>query len=357
MKELEALRKKVPCEVKEMKDEKVVCHLFLESPHSSGIKAGIVNSQAKVNILLQSYISQYRLEDFALVSDQAYVAQNAGRIIRALFEIALSNKWAKASHALADMCKIIERRMWPDVDHPLRQFNLQAQVVHNLSQWADDWMVEDLAEMDAEELGKLIRMNEKHGSALKAAAQQFPTVKITYSLRPLGHDILKIPVRVDRLFTWNTKIHGTIDPFWLWIEDAGGLKITQIFNLSFRPATETIEVDFMLPLPDGQPPLGMVIRWISDTWVGAESEAVVSFEPLAMPAYAANHTPRLDRLPSLQLPTIRNRSVQNAFMGRVPAFNAIQSQVLWSLLHTQLHSLICAPIGCGKSTMTQILAA
>lgn len=32
MKELEALRKKVPCEVKEMKDEKVVCHLFLESP-------------------------------------------------------------------------------------------------------------------------------------------------------------------------------------------------------------------------------------------------------------------------------------------------------------------------------------
>ena len=315
-----------------------------------------MTSQGKVNILLQSYVSRYRVEDFALISDQAYVAQNAGRIIRALLEIALSNKWSKASHVLANLSKDIEKRMWPNVDHPLRQFNLQAQLLHNLSQWADDWMVDDLAAMDAGELGELIRMNEKHGSALKTAAQQFPKVEITYSLRPLGHDILKIPVQVKRLFTWSPKVHGATEPFWLWIEDVDGSGIAQIFNLSFRPATETVEVDFVLSLPGGQPPSGMVIRWISDTWVGAESEVEVWFETLSMPAYAGNHTPRLDRLPPLQPLAIRNRSVQNAFTGKVSRFNAIQSQVLWSLLHTQLHSLICAPIGCGKSTMTQILA-
>jgi antiviral helicase SLH1 len=296
------------------------------------------------------------LDDFALVSDQAYVAQNAGRIIRALLEIALSNKWAGAGRVLADLSKVIERRMWPNVDHPLKQFSLQPQVLHNLSQWADDWLPEDLAEMDAGELGKLIHMNEKHGSALKAAAQQFPRVKITYFLRPLGHDILKIPVRVDRDFTWNPKIHGTGEPFLLWIEDGQGMEIAQIFNLSFRPATETVEVDFMLSLPDGRPPKDMVIRWISDIWVGAESEAVVSFESLVMPAYAGNHTPRLDRLPLLHPSAIRSRSVENLFSGRVSRFNALQSQVLWSLLHTQLHSLICAPTGCGKSTMAHILA-
>ena len=315
-----------------------------------------MNSQGKVNILLQSYISQYRVEDFALISDQGFVAQNAGRIIRALFEIALSNKWAKSSHVLAGLSKVIERRMWPDVVHPLRQFSLQPQLLHNLSQWADDWMVEDLAMMSADELGKLVHMNERHGFALKTAAQQFPTVEITWSLRPLGHDILKIRVRVERRFTWNPKAHGTTEPFWLWIEDAEGLGIAQIFNLSFRPATETVEVDFILALPGGRPPSGMVIRWISDTWVGAESEALVSFESLVMPAHAGNHTPRLDRLPLLHPATIRNHSVQNAFASRVSRFNALQSQVLWSLLHTQLHSLICAPVGCGKSTMTQILA-
>jgi len=296
------------------------------------------------------------VEDFALISDQAYVAQNAGRIIRALLEIALSNRWPNTSYVLANLSKDIEKRMWPNVDHPLRQFNLQPQLLHNLSQWADDWMVEDLAVMDAGELGELINMNEKHGSALRNAAEQFPKVEITYSLRPLGHDILKIPVQVNRHFTWSPKVHGTTEPFWLWIEDADGSGIAQIFNLSFRPGTEAVEVDFVLSLPGGQPPSGMVIRWISDTWVGAESEVVVSFESLSMPAYAGNHTPLLDRLPSLQPLAIRNRSVQNAFAGRVSRFNAIQSQALWSLLHTQLHSLICAPIGCGKSTMTQILA-
>ena len=324
-------------------------------PRSSHTQGGTVSSQGKVNILLQSYISQHRMDDFALISDQAYVAQNAGRIVRALFEIALSNKWGKVSHVLAGLSKVIERRMWPNVVHPLKQFNLQPQLLHNLSQWADDWMVGDLAVMDADELGKLVRMNERHGSALKAAAQQFPTVKITWSLRPLGHDILKIPVQVERLFTWNPKIHDTTEPFWLWIEDAEGLEIAQIFNLSFRPVTETVEVEFVLSLPDGRPPSNMVIRWISDTWVGAESEVVVSFESLIMPEYARNHTHRLDGLPLLHPNAIRNHSVQSAFASRVSRFNALQSQVLWSLLHTKLHSLICGPIGCGKSTMTQIL--
>ena len=296
------------------------------------------------------------MEDFALVSDQAYIAQNAGRIVRALLEIALSKKWANVSFVLIGLCKIIERRMWPDVVHPLKQFNLQPQLIYNLSRWANDWMVEDLVLMEAGELGKLVHMNERHGSSLKTACQQFPTVRIAYSLRPLGHDILKIPVRVDRLFTWNTKMHGASEPFLLWIEDEQGSGITQIFNLSFRPATDTVEVDFLLSLPDGRPSGGAVIRWISERWVGAESEEVVSFESLVMPAYAGNYTPRLDRLPLLHPNAIRNRSVQSAFAGRVPRFNSLQSQVLWSLLHTQFHSLVCAPVGCGKSTLAQILA-
>jgi antiviral helicase SLH1 len=349
---LDALAKSVPCEVM-----KVPPALGPAPAHPrSQIQSGVVSSQAKVNILLQSYISQHRLEDFALVSDQAYIAQNAGRIVRALFEIALSNKWAKVSHVLAGLSKTIERRMWPNLVHPLKQFNLQPQLLHNLSQWADDWMVGDLATMDASELGKLVRMNEKHGSALKTAAEQFPTAGITWSLRPLGHDILKILVRVEPLFTWNPKVHSTTEPFWLWIEDADGLEIAQMFNLSFRPAMGTIEVVFVLSLPGGRSPSNMVIRWISDIWVGAESEVVVPFESLVMPEYPGDHTPRLDRLPLLHPNAIKNRLVQNAFAGRVSRFNAIQSQVLWSLLHTKLHSLICAPVGCGKSTMTQILA-
>ena len=53
------------------------------------------------------------VEDFALVSDMAYSAQNGGRIIRALLEIGISRKWANVSAVLMGLSKAVEKRMWP----------------------------------------------------------------------------------------------------------------------------------------------------------------------------------------------------------------------------------------------------
>jgi len=39
------------------------------------VAGGSENTYGKVNILLQTYISQGRVDNFSLVSDQAYVAQ------------------------------------------------------------------------------------------------------------------------------------------------------------------------------------------------------------------------------------------------------------------------------------------
>src|SRR6478736_9524822 len=51
------------------------------------VKETLEEPTAKINVLLQSYISQLKLDGFALVSDMVYVTQSAGRIIRAMFEI------------------------------------------------------------------------------------------------------------------------------------------------------------------------------------------------------------------------------------------------------------------------------
>lgn len=40
-----------------------------------------------MNVLLQAYISQLKLEGFALMSDMVYVTQSAARLMRAIFEI------------------------------------------------------------------------------------------------------------------------------------------------------------------------------------------------------------------------------------------------------------------------------
>ncbi|KAI1796263.1 Sec63-domain-containing protein [Ganoderma leucocontextum] len=317
------------------------------------VKGGTDTSAGKVNILLQAYISGLRPEDFALVSDQAYSAQNGGRIARGLLEIAISRKWANVAFVLMGINKAIEKRLWP-FDHPLKQFEgLKAETLHNLNRWADEYDVSDLAEMSAEEVGKLIHLNEKHGAAVRNAAKQFPTVRITYSLRPLGADVLKIAVKVERAYNWSSKVHGTVEPFWLWVEDHEGTNILQLSHLIFRQATTFVDVDFVISVPKDKPPPSVTIRYVSDRWMGAEEELVVSFKDLIMPTWSESHTSRLD-IPFLPLSVVRNPPLQDVFSHRVHGLNAIQSQVFWSIVQTRSHALFCAPTGCGKSIIGQL---
>ncbi|KDQ64892.1 hypothetical protein JAAARDRAFT_241277 [Jaapia argillacea MUCL 33604] len=318
------------------------------------VKGGTDTSQGKVNILLQGFISRDRVEDFALVSDTAYAAQNGGRIVRALLEIAISRKWAGVSTVLMGISKAIEKRMWP-YDHPLHQFPLKADVFYNLERWADDYPVSDLASMTAAQLGGLIHLNEHHGSALRDAAKQFPAANITYDLRPLGYDVLKISVHAGRAFNWSSKVHGSAEPFWLWIEDSDGVTILQLAHLVFRQSTETLDVDFVISIPNGQAPPSVTIRFVSDRWIGAEDAVSVPLDSLTMPTHALSHTPRLD-LPFLSLSALQYPVLEDLFANRIHGFNAIQTQVFWSLIYTRWHALVCAPTGCGKSVVAEILA-
>ena len=65
----------------------------------------------QVNVLLQAYISQLKLEGFALVSDMVFITQSAARLMRAVFEIVLHREWAQLADKALALCKMIDRRM------------------------------------------------------------------------------------------------------------------------------------------------------------------------------------------------------------------------------------------------------
>jgi len=62
------------------------------------VKGALDEPSTKINILLQCYISKYRLDGYDLNSDMVYVTQSAGRLLRALFEISLQRKHAQVTH-------------------------------------------------------------------------------------------------------------------------------------------------------------------------------------------------------------------------------------------------------------------
>lgn len=255
---------------------------------------------------------------------------------------------------LMGMSKAIEKRLWP-YEHPLRQFELRAETLYRIQEWADEWSVQELLTLDAASLGELVHLNEPQGQAILKAAKQFPLLQVDYNLRPLGFDVLNISVRLTRNFSWNPRLHGNVEPFWIWVEDHEGLTILQLVHLIIRPTTESTKFDFIITIPNGIPPPFVTLRVVSDRWIGAEDEVQVPLESLVMPVSSRSHTPLLP-LPLLSTSVIQNPVLEASLSQAVPTFNAIQSQAFWISMNTCYHTLLCAPGGNGKSTMARILA-
>lgn len=80
------------------------------------------------------------------------MSQNAARIVRGLFEVALRKGWPLMAGRLLQLSKIIEKRLW-GFENPLRQFtNLPVEILNKIE--AKKLTLDMLRETDATELGQ-----------------------------------------------------------------------------------------------------------------------------------------------------------------------------------------------------------
>ena len=80
-------------------NEKLELNNFIEKVPIP-VKGSIEEPATKINVLLQIYISKFKTEGYDLNADMVYVTQSAGRIMRALFEIALKKGWSQLARQL-----------------------------------------------------------------------------------------------------------------------------------------------------------------------------------------------------------------------------------------------------------------
>jgi pre-mRNA-splicing helicase BRR2 len=118
------------------------------------VKESIEEPSAKCNVLLQAYISQLKLEGFALMSDMVYITQSANRLIRAVYEIALNRGWAQLTDKTLNLSKMIDKRMWQSMC-PLRQFKrIPEEVVKKIEKRNIPW--DRFYDMESHEIGELV---------------------------------------------------------------------------------------------------------------------------------------------------------------------------------------------------------
>lgn len=143
----------------------------------------------QVNVLLQAYISQLKLDAFALMADMVYVTQSANRLMRAIFEIVLNRGWAQLADKALSLSKMIDRRMWQSMS-PLRQFKkMPEELVRKLEKKSLSW--ERFYDLGPTEIGELIRA-PKLGKTVHKYIHQFPKLELSTHIQPITRSTLKV---------------------------------------------------------------------------------------------------------------------------------------------------------------------
>lgn len=312
---------------------------------------GIDTPQVKTNILLQAYISRAQPEDFALLNDLNYVAQQSGRICRALFHIALNRRWGHQCLVLLTMAKSIEKRIWP-FQHPLHQFELPKTVLKHLDT-KENLTMQDLKDMDAAEIGSLVH-NKGAGAKIAKLLRSFPTLNIEAEIAPLNRDVLRIKLYIEPEFSWNDQIHGTSESYYIWVENSETSQIYhhEFFILTRRKLHDEHELNFTIPLADPLP-TQIYVRAVSDRWLGAESVTPVSFQHLIRPDTESVYTDLLNLRP-LPISALKNPALEEIYGQRFQFFNPMQTQIFHTLYHTPANVLLGSPTGSGKTVAAEL---
>ena len=315
------------------------------------VDGGIDTPQAKTNILLQSYISRHQAEDFALSNDMNYVAQQSGRICRALFMIALNRRWGHECLVLLTLAKSIEKRIWP-FSHPLHQFELAKPILNQLDA-KEHLTIELLKEMEPAEIGSLVH-NHGAGKTIAKILNNFPTVHVEAEIAPLNREVLRIKLYVMPDFVWKDQIHGTSESFYIWVENSETSEIYhhEYFILNRRKLHDEHELNFTIPLSDPLP-TQIYVRAVSDRWLGAETVTPVSFQHLIRPDTESVYTELLNLQP-LPVSALNNPGLEEIYAKRFPFFNPMQTQIFHTLYHTSANVLLGSPTGSGKTVAAEL---
>lgn len=322
------------------------------------IKGDVSNTPAKVNVLLQAYISGEPVRGFTLISDTAYVTQSAGRIARALFEIFLRKGWCTLAERLLTLSKCIDKRLWWDVS-PLWQFRhislLPDDVLMKLQ--ACGTSLDELASMDAGDLGSLVR-HPKLGGRVAGALRQLPYLDIEASVQPITRSVLRVTLKIWAAFDWNDRLMGgAVDPWWVWIEDDANEHLYHheyiLVPKKAAGADEPITLTFAIPIFEPLPSQYWV-RATSDRWLGLETLVPVSFKHLVLPERHPAHTDLLDLTP-LPVTALKNAHYEAFYTSRgYSHFNPVQTQIFHALYHSDVNLLLGAPTGSGKTVAAEV---
>ena len=197
-------------EQKELDSLQAKCPLVLEGP--------VNDPTTKAFVLMQAFISRERPKGFTLISDTNYIASNAGRVARAIFEMCLHKNKAGTALKLLRLAKSIDNQSWW-FQTPLRHFESEIGVntikaLESRHQNAGGkrydslYSTLDLLEMTPEEVGQIVRSKKGVGAKIQRFVGMIPKAIISCNVQPITSSVLKFQIELTPDFEWQGRWHS-----------------------------------------------------------------------------------------------------------------------------------------------------
>ena len=315
------------------------------------VKGSMEEPSTKINILLQAYISKFKLDGYAIASDMIYIAQSAGRIMRALFEICVKRSWSTLALICLNMCKMIDKRMWSTMT-PIRQFkvNIPEEIYHKIEK-KEQLTWDRFYDLTPTQISELVRINKKQGEGIHKLVHTFPRLELMANIQPLTRSCILVELIITPDFKWNETYHGTSETFHVIVEDNDSEIILhyETFVLKSKYSEEDHRLNFLVPMIEPVPPQ-YFIRVVSDRWINCEKLLAISFKHTILPEKFPPHTNLLDLQPLL-FSALRNPQAEKLYTQVLKYIHMlpIQTQTFKSLYDTEESVFIGSPTGSGKS--------
>lgn len=210
---------------------KTTCPLEMKKAFADADNQSLVNDEVdKAFVLMQAYISRHRIKSFTLITDMNYLASNAGRVARAIFEMCIREGHAANALKLLRIAKSVDNQIWW-FQTPLRHFEgelknevfraLESQ--NNASYDSLDWTL-SLLDMHPNEVGQLAHWY-KGGSKIQKLVKMIPKLDVRCMVQPVTSSVFRFHIELYPEFNWSPRWHGGAQSFWLWVEDGDNNKV------------------------------------------------------------------------------------------------------------------------------------
>lgn len=208
-------------EQKELDSLQQKCPIALEGP--------INDAATKTFVLMQIFISRERPKGFTLISDTNYIASNAGRVARAIFEMCLHTNRAGTALKLLRLAKSVDNQFWW-FQTPLRHFEneIGINIIKAIESrhsgpgkgYGSFESALSLLDMTPEEVGQICRSKKATGVKVQKFIRMIPRPVISCKVLPVTRDVLRFQIEITPDFNWHGRWHGGVVGFWLWVEDS-----------------------------------------------------------------------------------------------------------------------------------------